>query len=171
MATNEPPRPRTYQAASKIGRHLLSTRDTLRTNSPRSSAKPSEARSRRAKRDRRAKRGRRRRRPAPPGAPEPREGRQEKLEATELGAIQLPRFNCLGSAGRVRSTYGIQALGGLLQLVLADRLPLHVVSGKIPRRLVSSLCAMIHNRLSDSPFLAQPRVQVDSCVLAVIGTR
>ena len=107
MGTNEPPRPRTYQTASKIGRHLLSTRDTLRTNSPRSSARPSEARPRRAKRDRRAKRGRRRRRPAPPGAPELREGRQEKLEATKLGAIQLPRFSCLGSAGRVRSTYGI----------------------------------------------------------------
>ena len=107
MGTNEAPRPRTYQAASKIGRHLLNTRDTLRTNSPRSSARPSEARPRRAKRDRRAKRGRRRRRPAPPGAPELREGREEKLEATKLEAIQLPRFSCLGSAGRVRSTYGI----------------------------------------------------------------
>ena len=99
MGTNEPSRPRTYQVAYRLLGHLLSTRGTLRINSPRSSAKPSEARPRRAKRDRRAKRGRRRRRPAPPGAPELREDRQEKLEATKLKAIQLPRFNCLGSAG------------------------------------------------------------------------
>ena len=31
--------------------------------------------------------------------PDLREGRQEKLEATKLGATQLPRVNCLGSAG------------------------------------------------------------------------
>ena len=108
MATNEPSRPRTYQVAYQTVGHLISTWGTLRINSPRSSARPSEARLRRAKRDRRAKRGRRRRRPAPPGAPELREGRQEKLGATKLGAIQLLRFSCLGSAGRVRSTYGIK---------------------------------------------------------------